>query len=141
MHGGEGMPLLRMIAIYGAVAIWEIATTPVVSHSNSWHGVWISLLALPSGAYWMTRKPYRPSQFFLFGAAGSLLFLWRFLHMDRFSLWLQYQAPRTEVIVASWIAFTCLMGLACWFASKARLATEIIAEPNARIPSERMTDQ
>ena len=110
----------RMLVIYGCIAVWEIATTPSVSHSNTWRGVWVSLLTLPIGAYWMAKYPGHASRFFLYGAAGSLLFLWRFLNMDRFSLWLQYQAPSTEVIVAYWVFFTCAMGFACWLAAKIR---------------------
>jgi hypothetical protein len=116
------------LTIYGCVAAWEVLTTPVVSHSDSWHGAWVSLLALPVEAYWMARDGGRPSQFFLFGAAGSLLFLWRFLNMDRFSHWLQYQAPPDEMVVACWTAFTLAMGFACWFAAArhavARRSTE-----------------
>ncbi len=112
---------LRVFAIYGFIAIWEIASTPMVSHTNTWHGVWFSLLALPIGAYSLAGSNTPPSRFFLFGAAGSLLFLWRFLNMDRFSLWLEYQAPSTYVIVAGWVMFTIAMAFACWLAAKSRM--------------------
>jgi len=33
--------------------------------------------------------------------------------MDRFSLWLEYQAPSTEVIVFQWIALALVLGAIC----------------------------
>jgi hypothetical protein len=109
-----------MLAIYAFVIVWEVLTTPMISHTNSWQGVGLSLLALPVGAFVLARYPGAPSRFFVYGAAGSLLFVWRFINMDRFSLWLEYRAPSTTVIVTCWVLFSVGMGTVCWVAAKAR---------------------
>jgi hypothetical protein len=116
---GYGPVLPGMMSVYAIVAAWEFVSTPYVSHSNTWNGVWLSLLALPLGALVLAKKhPGTGSRFFVYGILGSVLFLWRFLHMDRFSLWLQYQAPSTPVIVISWIGFALGMGMLCGFFAK-----------------------
>ncbi len=107
-----------MLAIYSLVMVWEMLTTPMISHTDSWQGVGVSLMALPVGAFVLAKHPGPPSRFFIFGAAGALLFLWRFIHMDRFSLWLQYHS--TEAIVTCWVLFIVGMGTTCWVAAKSR---------------------
>jgi hypothetical protein len=108
-----------IISVYALVAAWEFVSTPYISHNNTWTGVWVSLLVLPIGALILAKKhPGSGSRFFVYGTVGSLLFLWRFLHMDRFSLWLHYQAPSTMVIVLCWIGFALGMGALCGFFAK-----------------------
>lgn len=111
-------PFREMLTIYLFIALWEILTMPRTSHSDSWRGVSVSLLALPASVFWLAK----PSHFFIiFGAAGSLLFVLRFLNMDCFSLWIAYQAPSTAVIVTCWVFFTLGMGVVCWFAATLRM--------------------
>jgi hypothetical protein len=103
----------RWIGCYFLILFWEFATIPAVSHSDSWRGVPVSLLALPVSAYWLANVGARPGTLFVYGTGGGLLFLPRFLMMDRFSLWLKYQAPSDTIIVVSWVAFVLFMGVAC----------------------------
>ncbi len=117
-----------MFVAHALVGVWELITTPAVSHSNTWQGVWVSLMALPIGAFLLAKHPGAQSRFFLYGCAGSLLFLWRFLNMDRFSLWLEYQAPSNEVIVGCWVLFSLGMGTVCWLVAKARIESNNATE-------------
>jgi hypothetical protein len=116
---GYAPMLPGMISVYAIVTAWEFLSTPYVSHNDTWTGVWVSVLALPLGALVLAKKHPRPgSRFFVYGTVGSVLFLWRFLNMDRFSLWLQYRAPSTAVIVFCWIGFALGMGALCGFFAK-----------------------
>jgi len=116
MHRTPWLRVLpRSLGWYFLVLFWEGLTIPAVSHSDSWRGVWVSVLVLPFGAFRLARHGARGGTLFVFGSAGALLFVPRFLMMDRFSLWLQYQAPSDIVIVFSWIAFTLIIGSVCAF--------------------------
>lgn len=103
----------RVIVIYSAVWMWEGLTTPMVSHSDSWRGVYLSLFGLIVGAFWLGFKLRRVTWAFVFGMGGSLLFVGRFLNMDRFALWLAYRAPSTTTIIVVWILFALGLGLSC----------------------------
>ena len=116
--------LPRWIAWYFAILIWEGLTIPAVSHSNSWQGVWLSLVVLPLSAIHLGRGGARPGTLFVYGCGGALLFVPRFLMMDRFSLWLQYQAPSDEVIILTWMFFALGMGAACWLASTLNIGSD-----------------
>ncbi|QDT36264.1 hypothetical protein [Stratiformator vulcanicus] len=50
---------------------------------------------------------------FIFGTACSVLFVFRFVNMPKFSLWMRYQAPDTTTILVSWIAFAVGLGAVC----------------------------
>lgn len=127
---GYGKVLAGMFTIYTLVAVWELVTTPAMSHSNTWQGVWVSLMALPIGAAVLAKHPGAQSRFFVYGCAGSLLFVFRFVNMDRFSLWLSYQAPSDEAIVACWVLFSLGMGTVCWLAAKTRIESDNATEKN-----------
>lgn len=116
---GYGEVLPGMLTVFALVGVWEFIATPLRSHTNSWQGVWVSLMALPLGAFLLAKHPGAQSRFFLYGCAGSLLFLWRFLNMDRFSLWLEYQAPSNGVIVGCRVLFIVGMGTVCWLVALA----------------------
>lgn len=118
----------RWVGWYFAILMWEMLTIPGVSHSNSWQGVWLSLIVLPLSAVHLCRCGARPGTLFVYGCAGAFLFLPRFLMMDRFSLWLQYQAPSDSVLVFCWICFALGMGAACSFSATAMLTS---ASPEA----------
>ena len=109
---------LRMIGWFGLIILWEMLTAPAVSHSNSWRGLPISVALLIFGAYRTAKHDGRDNWFFLWGVVASLLFLPRFFGMDRFHLWLQYQAPPTDVIVICWIGVALVLGVLCWSAAQ-----------------------
>jgi hypothetical protein len=107
----------RWLGWYLIVLVWEALTTPGVSHSDSWRGVWLSLATIPFGAYRLGRIGGRPATLFIYGCGSAFLFVPRWLGMDRFRLWLEYQAPSNSVLMLGWILFTLLMGTICAFAA------------------------
>lgn len=112
---------LKVVVCYFVVACWEFVSTPLASHSDSTSGMWVSVLILPVSSYRMWRHDLPVSWFFVYGCGGAFLFLWRFLNIDRFHLWLVYQAPPIPGIVAAWIAFILGMGIVCWGVARVRL--------------------
>jgi hypothetical protein len=48
--------------------------------------------------------------------------------MDRFSLWLEYQAPSDEVIIFTWIFFALAMGAVCALASTANIRSSDLSQ-------------
>jgi hypothetical protein len=95
-------------------------TTPFSSHSDSWRGVSLSLIAIPTGAFLLAKHPGESSRFFVYGVGSSLLFVQRWVNMDRFHLWLLYRAPDTPILAICWILFALGMGTVCWFTAKLR---------------------
>ena len=112
-----GRVIRRGVGCYALILFWEFATIPAMSHSNaSWRGVGLSVLALPVGTYFLLHAGARAATCFVYVCGAALLFVPRFLVMDRFSLWVCYQAPSDLVILISWIAFSLGLGGVCWFA-------------------------
>ncbi len=90
-----------------------VVTDPHTSHSDSWNGVPFSCCVMLFGSYRLSVAGARPGTCFVYGCGSAILFLYRFFGMDRFSLWLEYQASSTEVIVFQWIALALVLGAIC----------------------------
>lgn len=88
-------------------------TMPATSHSDNWFGIPFASCVLLFGAFRVARVGATPGTCFVYGCASALLYLPRFLGMGRFRLWLQYQAPSTEVIVFQWIGLSLMLGAIC----------------------------
>ncbi|MES2788989.1 MAG: hypothetical protein V4719_05155 [Planctomycetota bacterium] len=118
---GEVVPCVALV--YFAIFMWETSTS-TTTHTDSWSEGYVSVLALPIGAVWIARQtPFR-SWAFIYGVGGSLLFVSRFFHMDRFGLWLTYRAPSTMTIGWYWLLFALGLGAACRFAAAVNTLTE-----------------
>ncbi len=104
--------LPRWACSYLAIFVWEILSTPHMSHSDSWRGVWVSVLAVPIASFWIGRGGATTGSLFIFGFGSALLFVPRFLSMDRFPLWLQHNpaAPGDIALLCMWVAFMFVMG-------------------------------
>lgn len=102
------------VACLFVIFMWNVITAPVCSHIGSWAGIPISLLALPSTSFWLAKQnTVRPAFYFIYGCAGALVFVPRWLMMDRFHLWMM-GAPPDAVLIAYWIAFALVMGACCY---------------------------
>jgi hypothetical protein len=112
--GVRTQPIVQMAAWCFAVLFWELMHIPPSSHVNSWRGLWLSILIPPISSFMMAKTPLPSGRFFIYGCFCSLLFVPRFLGMDRFSLWLQYRAPSNPVILTCWILFALALGAACY---------------------------
>jgi hypothetical protein len=112
--------LPRWILAFVIILVWEFFTLPVSSHTSSWRGVWLSFICVLGSAVWISQAGARQGTLFVFGCASALLFVPRFLFMDRFKLWLQYQAPNNTVIMCCWVGFALLLGIVCSTLGSAR---------------------
>ena len=112
-HTPRSAILPRWILAFVVILVWEFFTLPATSHSNSWLGVWLSFICVLGSAWWISLVGARRGTLFVFGCASALLFVPRFILMDRFKLWLQYQAPNNTVIMCCWVGFALLLGIVC----------------------------
>jgi hypothetical protein len=109
-----------IVLVYSLILLWEQVSMPGTSHQGSLRGLTWSLLALPTGAFVLAHIPGSSSRFFVYGVVGSLLFVPRFLNIDRFSLWLEYVAPPPHILMIYWVLFALGIGSTCWLAAKFR---------------------
>ena len=107
--GAPGVPSISVtwIAFYVAGYLWLFFTTPLMSHSNSWSGVFPGFCILMFGAYRLAVARARYPLIFIYGCGTSFIFAYRFVSMDRFSLWLN-QAPSTVTLLVIWCVI-CLV--------------------------------
>jgi len=98
------------IAYYVIAFLLLLVTTPATSHSDNWSGVVPAFGIVMFGAYRLTSAGATLSTSFIYGCGTSLLFVYRFLSMGRFSLWLQSSAPSTAAILAIWCVICLALG-------------------------------
>jgi hypothetical protein len=122
-----------MACWFGVIVLWELFTIPAMSHSNSWQGVWLSIALLPFSSYRMSRSGLCTSWFFVYGFAGSVLFLPRFFGMDRFRLWIASQAPSEYILLAWWLCIATGLGALCWGGAQLRRACDERNQQNRRL--------
>ena len=99
------------IGWYVITFVVHIFTMP--AHSDFWSGVLFGLITAVIGADRLAAAGARPGTCFVYGCGATVLFLPRFVGMDRFSVWLQDVAPSTEATVVQWIALSLLFGAIC----------------------------
>lgn len=105
-----GIVFANWIAFYLILTVLLVLTAPVTSHSDNWTGIIPAFWIMLFGAFRLARAGAKASTAFIYGCSTTLLFLYRFLSMGRFSLWLEYQAPPTFVLVVMWIAICMFLG-------------------------------
>ncbi|WP_417737233.1 hypothetical protein [Rosistilla oblonga] len=106
----HGSVVATWIGFYLFAGVLLLFTMPATSHSNNWSGILPAFLILMFGAYRLARVGAKISKTFIYGCSTTVLFLFRFLSMGRFSLWLEYQAPPTPMLAVMWIAICLFLG-------------------------------
>ena len=107
-----GSVFANWVAFYLILTVFLGLTGPETSHSDNWKGILPAFCIMLFGAFRLARVGAKAGTTFIYGCSTSLLFLFRFLSMGRFSLWLEYQAPPTFVLVVMWIAICLFLGSA-----------------------------
>lgn len=107
-------------AIIGAVTVflWEGLSIPTSSHSNSWHGIWVSICLLAYCSYRLAKCGVSSRWAVLYGCASAILFVPRFLGWDRFQLWLPYVFPTNWHVALLWIGVAFGLGCLSWAAAQ-----------------------
>lgn len=127
-----------MLAVYLVLGAWEMidgGPRPSPPRNANWGpGVLATLLSLPLSAYVLAKHPGARSRFFVFGFAGSTLFVWRFraTNPNEFMDWMN-RAPSTLFVGLCWILFATGLGLVCWLvAGKRRRETDLLSDVSSR---------
>ncbi len=109
------MPNRRSIAFiwitfYSIAFLLLLLTMPATSHSNNWSGIAPAFAVLMFGACRLATAGAKYSVTYIYGCGTSLMFALRFISIGRFSLWLQYQAPSTAMLLVIWSAICLVLG-------------------------------
>lgn len=104
----------QVIIVYSAIALWEYVNVPYVSSMSSWSGLYLSLMGLPAGAWWIGTRFQPTSWAFVFGLGGSLLFVPRLIDMRLPRYWAIELSHGTAIIMLLWVLFAVILGIVCW---------------------------
>ncbi|MBA4032829.1 MAG: hypothetical protein C0478_18325 [Planctomyces sp.] len=104
----------QVIIVYSAIALWEYVNIPYVSSMSHWNGLYLSLMGLSAGAWWIGTRFQPTSWAFVFGLGGSLLFVPRFIDMRLPRYGAIELSHGTTIITFLWVLFAMILGIACW---------------------------